>query len=245
MRCASSSIPSVSVLWICCITLLALSGASTIEMKLNIEGMNGQLQGGWTLHGANGNCSTSLSTTSVRETGTGCLLQVDDNALFSVTGSNEDKNFQGVNIVGYATDSGAKDLTTFFGKRKDLEMILRTLDMHYEPKKGVCVIGIDTSSDGSNEPNTLVAAVGASAIIDADSSPGFIYAPKPTIGQNIEEGGSSFITFPNVDVGSTEIHVSPPPGMTCDLGPAGTSTGETVKVDVFADTVSVVSMICH
>ena len=87
-------------------------------MYLNIEVMNGQLQGGWTLHGANGNCSTSLSTTSVRETGTGCLLQVDDNALFSVTGSNEDKNFQGVNIVAMLLIVVRKDLTTSLARGK-------------------------------------------------------------------------------------------------------------------------------
>ena len=72
--------------------------------------------------------------------------------------------------------------------------------MHYEPK--ACVIGIDTSSDGSNEPNALVAAVGASAIID-DSLPGSFTRPSQRLGRTSRRG-SSFI-FPNVDVGSTEI----------------------------------------
>ena len=122
--------------------------------------------------------------------------------------------------MGLASDqTGSRNLTTFFGKRVDLEIVLHTLGIEYDQKSGVIVVGIDISTDGSNNPQTLTAAVGASAFIDVDSTQGFIYAPKPTMGQDIVEGGSSFITFPNVAVGQRVVYVNPPQGMRCDLGP--------------------------
>ena len=121
---------------------------------------------------------------------------------------------------------------------------MHTLGIEYDQKSGVIVVGIDISTDGSNNPQTLTAAVGASAVIDVDSTQGFIYAPKPTLGQDIVEGGSSFVTFPNVAVGR---------GCSCKTTArnemrsrsAGTDSGESVEVTTQADSVTVVSYICH
>ena len=243
---ASSSVGLYMLLLIA----LASVSASTVGITFNIESMTGQLMSGWSLsYGMNSTdmCSTSSrSTTTSFHEGSGCILQVGNEEQFSVVGTNEDKDFQAINIVGYASDqSGSRDLTTFFGKRVDLEVILRTLGIEFDQKLGVIVVGIDISTDGSNNPQTLTAAVGASAAIDTNSSPGFIYAPRPTLGQNIQEKGSSFVTFANVAVGKSTVRVKPPHGMSCDLGPAGTGSGESVEVAVESDTVTVVSYICH
>ena len=220
---------------------ISVQSSQTTEVNFRVEAVTGHLMTDWTLASSNSSCSTS-------EDDGACKLALKDNIQFSVLGSNDDEEFQDLNIIGFASASkGAKDLTTFMGKRKQLVMILKSLGIEYDPKLGVTVVGLDISTDGSNEPNTLTAAVGASALMSrgGDSAISFIYDPAPSLGSAIVDGGSSFITFANVNVGSIEVEVTAPSSdMVCELGPSGVGSGEAVTVESLADVVTVVSYIC-
>ena len=52
-----------------------------------------------------------------------------------------------------------------------------------------------------------------------------------------------FVAFPNVDVGSTTISVTPPSGQVCWLHIAG-EKGATQQVEIFADQVTVALFQC-
>ena len=64
----------------------------------------------------------------------------------------------------------------------------------------------------------------------------------PTSGNTIEQGGSSFVFFPNVDPGSWSLEGFGAEGTTCNSFPAGESV---YSVNVESDAVSVVVFSCE
>lgn len=199
-------------------------------------------------------CSTETSTG-------GCDLAVKENSLFEVHASStsrsssmrqkESTSFQDLLLFGYFQEQGEPgNYTTYTGTRNQLHAVLKLLDLSPDPSKGTVVVGLDISNDGSNSPHSLDPAVGASVKdLSAASSPGIIYeGVKPTFGSAIVEGGSSFVTFANVEVGAFYVEISPPEGMECALGPAGVDSGAAkfnyASASTQADKVSVVAFIC-
>lgn len=205
----------------------------------------------WDLTSGQG--SSGLSCTTTRQA---CDLPVKENSLFEVhaSGSNAGKresSFQKLLLYGYFQEHGEPgNYTTYTGTRKQLSAVLELLDMKPDPSKGTVVVGLDVSNDGSNSPHSLVPAVGASVKnLSAASSPGVIYEGlKPTFGSKIVEGGSSFVTFFDVEVGPFFVEISPPEGMECALGPGGVVRGgariNSASATAQPDEVSVVAFIC-
>ena len=112
--------------------VIAFMSVSTFSVGItfNIESTTGQLISGWTLtYGKN---STDILLNHLKfvitfHGGTGCFLEVENEEQFSVVGTNINKDFQGINIVGYASDqTGSRNLTTFLGRG----LILRSSCTH-------------------------------------------------------------------------------------------------------------------
>ena len=102
--------------------------------------------------------------------------------------------------------------------------------------KGIVVAALD-------EPD-LSPAVGASALLEGSSEDAFIFAGSgmPQSGNTITQGGSSFVFFPNVEVGSWSVEAFGMENTTCIAFPNGESTH---SVSVEADAVSVVVFSCQ
>jgi hypothetical protein len=111
--------------------------------------------------------------------------------------------------------------------------VFGSLGIQDDPARGTLVVGLDLPS--------LAPAVGASASIDSASDPAFIFAGfSPQAGSTIPAGGQSFVTFPNVDPGPTQISALFPNGACL---PFVAEDGDP-QVVVHAGEVSVVAFIC-
>ena len=191
------------------------------------------------------------SNTCITESQQGCDVKTTGDAIFEVKAqADQDNRFQDLLLYGFYATAGPGNYTTYTGDRKQLLRVLNSLNIHYDKEtKGIVVVGLDISNDGTNSPHSLVPAVGASAVLKG-APPGFIYKGiKPQLGQEIIEGGSSFVTFANVDSGHFEVTIEPPPGMACALGPAGMSVESNsntnfAKGEAAPDTITVLSFIC-
>ena len=111
--------------------------------------------------------------------------------------------------------------------------VFGSLGLQDDPTRGTLVVGLDL-------PN-LAPAVGASASIDSASDPAFIFAGfSPQTGSTLPAGGQSFVTFPNVEPGPTEISALFPDGACL---PFVAEVGDP-QVVIHAGEVSVVAFIC-
>ena len=85
----------------------------------------------------------------------GCDLPVKENSLFQVRASSKNhESFQDLIMYGfYSAEGGAGNYTTYTGSRRQLQLVMKALELEYTPSKGVLVVGLDISTDGSNMPH--------------------------------------------------------------------------------------------
>jgi hypothetical protein len=136
----------------------------------------------------------------------------------------------------YQGIAGTEDfeIVGFLVDRSTTNMVFSSMGISQDSDKGIVVAALD-------KPD-LSPAVDASATLDSDSTP-FTFAASgfPEAGNVIQNGGSSFVFFPNVETGDIELTASYENGE-CTAFPAGESSN-TVSVD--EDTVSVVVYTCQ
>ena len=162
------------------------------------------------------------ATVSVSSNSTYTLRASDDNSM--------DHLYQGIagedpfEVVGFLVDRG----TT--------EMVFSLMNVSQGTDKGIVVAALD-------KPD-LSPAVGASALLEGSADNAFVFAASgmPASGNTIVQGGSSFVFFPNVDVGSWSLEAFGAEGTTCTAFPAGESV---YTVNVEADAVSIVVFSCE
>ena len=172
------------------------------------------------------------------------------NDYFVVKGyPNDTEKFQDMYIYGF-TGSTAFNYTTFYGTRAQAKAVFHTLDIDFDPSAGIAVVGLDISNDGSNEPSSLVAAVGAGSTlhydgVDAIPTP-FIYEGAiPKFGSQITERSQSFVTYPNIPTKSKNaLLATSPNGLNCLLSPGLQYPQNELVFEVVADSITVVSYIC-
>jgi len=127
------------------------------------------------------------------------------------------------------------ELVSFVSSDSLTSQVMTMLGETLDDSRGILVVGMDTPS--------LQPAVGASVSIDADSGQPFIFAGQvPEHGNEVIEGGSSFVSFPNTSPGPVQLTVTPPDGQACHAYPG---PGEMNEIDVHAGDVSVVSYTCE
>ena len=175
-----------------------------------------------------------------------------DTGRFVVKGVPSDANkYQDLYIFGTAQE--AFNYTTFFGTRDQARAVFRTLGINFSAERGIVVVGLDVSSDGSNQPETLEPAIGAGSDLQyQDAAAGeqpqpFVYVGAlPQFGADITAQSQSFVTYPNCPVGtSSVVALSPPqPARTCLLSPGRPSPQHELDFQVYADSISVISYIC-
>ena len=168
--------------------------------------------------------------------------------MFNIFGKAPEPKYQDMIILGSA--SSAFNYTTYFGTRVEAQAVFKTLGIEFDAEKGIVVVGLDVSRDGSNQPSSLDPAIGSSSqmeYINTDVKPQpFIYENGlPTFGQTIDDNSQSFVTYPNVLVGKKiTMKALPATGQKCLLSPGLPPQDEPLVVDVTPDTVTVISYIC-
>ena len=120
--------------------------------------------------------------------------------------------------------------------RRATESVFSSMNVSQSPDKGIIVAALD-------EPD-LTPAGGASALLDNSSEGAFIFGSDgmPASGNIIDEVGSSFVYFPNVEPGTRSLEAIGASGTTCGAFPAGDSV---YSVNVEADAVSIVVFTCE
>lgn len=194
----------------------------------------------------NGSCSLSFES--------GCPFEIrgkEVNPSFRKTKDSKPPMFS---IVGEAPTTSNFKYTTYLGTMDELFAIYKVLDITYDPKAGVAVVGIDFSTDGSNDPSTLQPAVGASVTLTfanhsvvTSSTPFYYkYQVKPQFGNTIMPHSSSFLTFPNIPV--DELIVTIDPGdlwKRCYVSPGDSTDVLQVNFSSAAETISIIAFICE
>jgi hypothetical protein len=164
---------------------------------------------------------------------------------FVVKGVPEDQSkYQDLYIIGSALSSF--NYTTYYGSRDEAKAVEKILNIKFDPTAGIVVVGLDVSSDGSNQPESLQPAVGASAELEYASATQqptpFVYKGLlPKFGAEILEGGQSFITYPNVPTNTTVSERASPQ---CLLSPGLPQPQEELIFEALPDSITVVSYIC-
>jgi len=154
----------------------------------------------------------------------------------------------------FGTAHTAFNYTTFFGTRDQAKAVFRTLGINLNVERGIAVVGLDVSSDGSNQPESLEPAVGAGSDLHySDAARGevpqpFIYVGAlPQFGADIIAQSQSFVTYPNVPLGTSKVMVTSLPPLlpaACLLSPGLPSPQQELEFQVYADSISVISYIC-
>ena len=160
-------------------------------------------------------------------------VSVDSNDMYTLRASDDsamDHLYQGV------AGEEAFEVVGFLVSRSTTNTVFSFMNVSQSSDKGIVVAALD-------KPD-LSPAAGASALLEGSSEDAFIFNSMgmPTSGNTIEEGGSSFVFFPNVDVGSWSLEAFGAENTTCSAFPAGEST---YTVAVEADAVSVVVFSCE
>ena len=120
--------------------------------------------------------------------------------------------------------------------RRATESVFAAMNVSQSPDNGIVVAALD-------EPD-LSPAGGASALLDNSAEGAFIFGSDgmPANGNVIDEVGSSFVYFPNVEPGARSLEAIGANGTTCTAFPAGDSV---YTVNVEADAVSIVVFTCE
>lgn len=181
-------------------------------------------------------------------------LTFPPNQAFVVKGTHP-PFYQDLYIYG---TSGGRDFqyTSFMGTRKEAQALaaLNADIPDYDPSTGYLIVGMDELEDPEQglEPSNLVPAVGASSAISGLTTPseGFLFAPRVTFSSTITRASSSFVTYPNVQVGVQGQAVAYRPedntetGNSCVISPGFNRQVPPQVVQAFPDSVTVVSFIC-
>ena len=146
--------------------------------------------------------------------------------------------------------------TTYLGTRAQAILTANLIGIPYNSSNGYVVVGMDIMEDPhlGLVPSNLEPAVGATSTLSGLRHGGepFIFAPRIETGSTVQPHGSSFVTYPDVVPGNGNVSVTynPPsfscgPICQCGVSPGFTeSLGETLPVEVFPDSISVVSYVC-
>jgi len=128
------------------------------------------------------------------------------------------------------------EVVGFLVDRSTTNTVFSFMNVSQSSDKGIVVAALDESD--------LSPAVGAAALLEGSSDDAFIFAGSgmPQSGNTITQGGSSFVFFPNVEVGNWSVEAFGMENMTCIAFPSGESTH---SVSVEADAVSVVVFSCQ
>lgn len=173
-----------------------------------------------------------------------------DAGRFVVKGVPSDSSkYQDLYIFG--TAQTAFNYTTFFGTRDQAKAVFRTLGIDFNVERGIAVVGLDVSSDGSNQPESLEPAVGAGSALhysapnqNEEPQPFVYIGALPQFGAEITAQSQSFVTYPNVPVGTSKVTATPTPTSPCLLSPGLPSPQQELDFQVYADSISVISYIC-
>jgi hypothetical protein len=123
---------------------------------------------------------------------------------------------------------------TYFSSEQITRLVFGSLGIQDDPTAGTVVVGLDL-------PN-LAPAVGASAALDADSSPPFVLTQSGAVaGNQINRGQLGFVSFPNVAAGPVAVTVTFPTGQ-CAVFPAESGVEQMI---VAAGEVSIVAYTCR
>ena len=160
-------------------------------------------------------------------------INVPKGEYFDVNG--EKDGFQDYHFLGVAGDS---DFTfyTYVSSRSVTNQVMGMLSQTLDTTKGFIVVGVDYLN--------LTPVYGAEVELNVEHGDPFIFASSgmPAAGSALEEGGGSFVSFPNSDVGKATVKVIPPEGVICYPYPAG--IGQEIEIDVIEDSVSVIAFSC-
>lgn len=159
-------------------------------------------------------------------------------------------------IIGIAPTTSNFKYTTYLGTMEEMMLIYKRLGITYDAKAGVAVVGIDFSTDGSNDPSTLQPAVGASVTLSyaanhsvvTSSTPFYYkYQVSPQFGNEIMPHSSSFLTFPNIPA-VDELIVTVDPGDSwkqCYISPGNSANVRQIQFTATAETISIIAFICE
>ena len=146
--------------------------------------------------------------------------------------------------------------TTYLGTRAQAMITSKLVGTAYNASNGYVVVGMDMMGDPRMGlvPSNLEPAVGATSTLSGLQYGGepFIFAPGIETGSTVQPHSSSFVTYPDVVPGNGDVSVtySPPSSLCGPLCQCGVSPGftephsETQPIEVFPDSISVVSYVC-
>ena len=158
---------------------------------------------------------------------------VEQSSFYSIRASKDD-SMEHI----YQGQAGTEDfeIVGFFVDRSTTETVYAYLGKEVEAGKGIVVAALDYPD--------LSPVYGASANLDS-SNDSFVFGSQsiPKEGNQLEEGGSSFVFFPNLDPGTVKLSIQAPAEVSCHSFPAGEPDVE-YSVDVYADSVSIVVFQC-
>lgn len=161
-------------------------------------------------------------------------VEIDAEKYFDIKGEKE--GFQNYHFIGV---SGASNFTffTYVSSRSITQQVLGMLSQTLDTEKGFVVVGVDYKN--------MRPVYGAEVEIGSEHSEPFILTSSgmPKNGNILEDGGGSFISFPNTATGKTNVKVNAPEGVLCVPYPVG--EGEEIEIDVYKDSVSVLAFVCE
>jgi len=160
-------------------------------------------------------------------------INIPKGMYFDVKGVKD--GYQDYHFLGV---SGEADFNfyTFVSSRSVTDQVMGMLSSTLDTTKGFIVVGVDYLN--------LTPVYGAEVEVNVEHGDPFIFASSgmPAAGSKLEEGGGSFVSFPNSAVGKATVKVISPEGVTCYPYPAG--EGQEIEIDVIEDSVSVIAFSC-
>ena len=145
----------------------------------------------------------------------------------------ESANYMVHHIVGFAKEEDFS-MVSLIASRSTTSQVYSMLGISVDDSKGVVIVALD-------DPN-LYPATGAQASISSTHDGAFVFTATG-VQQSDTVQSYGFVAFPNVEVGTTTISVTPPTGQQCWLH-AGGEKGANHDVDVVADEVTVALFQC-
>ena len=126
------------------------------------------------------------------------------------------------------------EVVGFLVDRSTTGTVFSMMGVTQDPANGIVVAALDNPD--------LSPAVGASASISASDTTPFIFGSSgmPENGDTIQNGGGSFVFFPNVSTGTVSVS-GIGQDSTCNVFPAGS---DNLAIDVEPDTVHIVVFAC-
>lgn len=145
--------------------------------------------------------------------------------------------------------------TTYLGTRTQAILTSKLIGIPYNSSNGYVVVGMDIMEDPHMGlvPSNLEPAVGATSTLSGlQSGKPFIFAPRIETGSTVQPHGSSFVTYPDVTPGHGNVTVTYASSLSscgsfcqCGVSPGfAESLNETQPIEVFPDSISIISYVC-